>query len=58
VLRQEGTNAPSVREEVAKRILRKINWTPPPDLRFDAQAFLQAFYTAPAPPPRGSGPAR
>ena len=46
VLRQEGTNAPSVREEVAKRIQRKINWTPAPDLRFDAQAFLQAFYTA------------
>ena len=46
VLRQEGTNAPSVREEVAKRIQRKINWTPPPDLRVDAQAFLQAFYTA------------
>jgi hypothetical protein len=46
VLRQEGTNAPSVREEVAKRIQRKINWTPAPDLRFEAQAFLQAFYTA------------
>src|SRR6185295_7194651 len=46
VLRQEGTNAASVREEVSKRIQRKINWTPPPDLRVDAQAFLQAFYTA------------
>ena len=45
VLRQEGPNAPSVREEVAKRIQRKINWTPP-DLAVDAQAFLQAFYTA------------
>jgi uncharacterized RDD family membrane protein YckC len=46
VLRQQGTNAASVREEVAKRIQRKIGWTPPPDLRVDAQAFLQAFYPA------------
>ena len=46
VLRQQGPNAWSVREEVAKRIQRRINWTPPPDLRLDAQAFLQAFYTA------------
>ena len=33
-------------ETVARRIQRKIDWTPPPDLRVDAQAFLQAFYTA------------
>jgi len=46
VLRQQGPNASSVREEVAKRIQRKINWMPPPDLQIDAQAFLQAFYTA------------
>jgi len=46
VLRQQGTNAATVREEVARRIQRKIDWTPPPDLRVDAQAFLQAFYTA------------
>jgi hypothetical protein len=46
VLRQQGPNAWSVREEVAKRIQRKINWTPPSGLRVDAQAFLQAFYTA------------
>ena len=31
---------------MAKRIQRKINWPPPPDLQVDAQAFLQAFYTA------------
>jgi uncharacterized RDD family membrane protein YckC len=46
VLRQQISNAASVREEVAKRIQRKINWTPPPNLQVDAQAFLQAFYTA------------
>jgi uncharacterized RDD family membrane protein YckC len=46
VLRQQGPNAWSVREEVAKRIRRKINWTPPPNLQVDAHAFLQAFYTA------------
>ncbi len=46
VLRQQSSNAASVREEVAKRIQRKINWTPPPTLQVDAQAFLQAFYTA------------
>ena len=46
VLRQQGPNAASVREEVAKRIQRKINWTPPPNLQVDAQAFLQAYYTA------------
>ena len=46
VLRQEGPNAMSVREEVAKRIQHKINWTPPPALQVEARAFLQAFYTA------------
>jgi hypothetical protein len=46
VLRQQGPNAASVREEVARRIQRKINWQLPPDVSFDAQAFLQAFYTA------------
>jgi uncharacterized RDD family membrane protein YckC len=46
VLRQQGPNAWSVREEVAKRIQRKINWMPPSNLPMDAQAFLQAFYTA------------
>jgi uncharacterized RDD family membrane protein YckC len=44
VLRQEGPNAPSVREEVARRIRRKINWEVPPEFPFDAHAFLQAFY--------------
>jgi uncharacterized RDD family membrane protein YckC len=46
VLRQQGPNAASVREEVARRIQRKISWQAPPGLSFDAQAFLQAFYTA------------
>ena len=46
VLRQEGPNALNVREEVAKRIQRKIDWAPPSGVPVDAQAFLQAFYTA------------
>ena len=46
VLRQEGPNAASVREEVAKRIQRKINWAPSSAVPVDAGAFLQAFYTA------------
>jgi uncharacterized RDD family membrane protein YckC len=46
VLRQQGPNALSMREAVAERIRRKINWTPTPSLQVDAQAFLQAFYTA------------
>jgi uncharacterized RDD family membrane protein YckC len=46
VLRQQGPNAASVREEVARRIQRKINWQAPPGLSVDALAFLQAFYTA------------
>ena len=58
VLRQEGTNAPSVREEVAKRIQRKINWTPAPDLRFDGASLPAGLLHRPAPPPRGAGPAR
>ena len=47
VLRQHGPNAGSVREEVARRIQRKIDWQPPPgETSFDAHAFLHAFYTA------------
>jgi hypothetical protein len=46
VLRQEGPNAASVRDEVTKRIQRKINWTPPSGAPVDALAFLQSFYTA------------
>jgi uncharacterized RDD family membrane protein YckC len=46
VLRQQGPNAVGVREEVTRRIQRKIGWEPPPDIQLDAQAFLQAFYTA------------
>ncbi len=44
VLRQRGPNAASVREEVASRIRRKINWEVPLGLQFDAHAFLRAFY--------------
>jgi uncharacterized RDD family membrane protein YckC len=46
VLRQQGPNAAGVREEVARRIQRKIGWEAPPGAGFDAQAFLRAFYTA------------
>ncbi len=46
VLRQQAPNAASVREEVARRIQRKISWEPQPGTSFDPQAFLQAFYTA------------
>ena len=46
VLRQHGPNAISVREEVARRIQRKINWLPQPGASVDAQDFLQAFYAA------------
>jgi uncharacterized RDD family membrane protein YckC len=46
VLRQQGPNAISVREEVARRIQRKIDWLPQPGTSVDAQGFLQAFYAA------------
>jgi uncharacterized RDD family membrane protein YckC len=46
VLRQEGPNAASVREEVARRIQRKIGWEAPPGVALEARVFLQAFYTA------------
>jgi uncharacterized RDD family membrane protein YckC len=46
VLRQEGPNAPAMREEVARRIQRRIGWTADPGLTADPQQFLQAFYTA------------
>jgi uncharacterized RDD family membrane protein YckC len=46
VLRQQGPNVTSVREEVARRIQRKINWLPQPGASVDAQDFLQAFYAA------------
>ncbi|MGH6928835.1 MAG: RDD family protein, partial [Dongiaceae bacterium] len=38
VLRQQGPNAAGVREEVARRIQRKINWQPPAGTSFDALA--------------------
>lgn len=46
VLRQQGPNAAGVREEVARRIQRKIDWQPALGMPFDAQSFLHAFYTA------------
>jgi len=46
ILRQQSPNAVTVREEVARRIQRKIGWQRPPGMPFDAQTFLQAFYTA------------
>ena len=46
VLRQHGPNASAMRQEVASRIQRKIDWTPPPGLQPDPQGFLQAFYAA------------
>jgi uncharacterized RDD family membrane protein YckC len=46
VLRQDGPNAAAMREEVARRIQRRIGWTADPGLTVDAQQFLQAFYTA------------
>jgi hypothetical protein len=46
VLRQQGPNAAGVREEVARRIQRKINWQPLPGTSVDAQTFLHDFYTA------------
>jgi uncharacterized RDD family membrane protein YckC len=46
VLRQQGPNAAGVREEVARRIQRKIDWQPPLGMSLDAQSFLHAFYKA------------
>jgi uncharacterized RDD family membrane protein YckC len=46
VLRQQGPNVIAVRQEVAARIQRKINWLPPPGLTVDPQAFLESFYAA------------
>jgi uncharacterized RDD family membrane protein YckC len=45
ILRQDGPHAAQVREEVARRIQRKINWEPP-SASVDPRAFLQAFYAA------------
>src|SRR5262245_43987245 len=45
ILRQDGPHAAQVREEVARRIQRKINWEPP-TTAVDPRAFLQAFYAA------------
>jgi uncharacterized RDD family membrane protein YckC len=46
VLRQDGPTAPAMREEVARRIQRRIGWTADPGLTADPRQFLQAFYTA------------
>jgi hypothetical protein len=35
-----------MREEVARRIQRRIGWSADPGLAVDPQQFLQAFYTA------------
>jgi uncharacterized RDD family membrane protein YckC len=45
ILRQDSPNAAQVREEVARRIQRRINWEPagPP---VEPRAFLRAFYAA------------
>lgn len=45
ILRQDGPHAAQVREEVARRIQRKIGWEPPASA-VDPRAFLQAFYAA------------
>jgi len=46
VLRQQGPNADGVRDEVAQRIQRKIQWTAPTGAPVAAAEFLQAFYAA------------
>jgi len=46
VLRQQGPNADGVRDEVAQRIQRKIQWTAPAGVPVVAAEFLQAFYAA------------
>ena len=46
VLRQQGPNADGVRNEVAQRIQRKIQWTAPAGTPVAAVEFLQAFYAA------------
>ena len=45
VLRQGGPHAPQARNAVARRILRKIEWTGPPG-SVESRAFLDAFYAA------------
>jgi len=45
ILRQEGPHAAQVRDEVARRIQRKIGWQSPGQ-PVDPRAFLQAFYAA------------
>jgi uncharacterized RDD family membrane protein YckC len=45
ILRQDGPHAAQVREEVARRIQKKINWESPATA-VDPRAFLQAFYAA------------
>ncbi|HEY7689006.1 MAG TPA: RDD family protein [Dongiaceae bacterium] len=45
ILRQDGPHAAQVRDEVARRIQRKINWEPPA-AAVEPRAFLQAFYAA------------
>ena len=46
VLRQSGPQARASQREVYDRISRRIDWQPPTDKPVNAQAFLQAFYTA------------
>lgn len=48
VLRRADINARATRLEVAKRIIKRINWEDAPDAAtaFDATAFLEAFYAA------------
>jgi uncharacterized RDD family membrane protein YckC len=45
ILRQEGPHAAQVRDEVARRIQRKIGWQSPGQ-PVDPRDFLQAFYAA------------
>ena len=45
ILRQEGPHAAQVRDEVARRIQRKIDWQSPGQ-PVEPRAFLQAFYAA------------
>jgi uncharacterized RDD family membrane protein YckC len=45
ILRQEGPHAAQVRDEVARRIQRKIAWQSPGQ-PVEPRAFLQAFYAA------------
>ena len=45
ILRQEGPHAAQVRDEVARRIQRKIGWQSPGQ-PVDPRAYLQAFYAA------------